>query len=48
MMLAWKMAPCLAAGNTVIIKPAEVRAGRERGREGGGGGRGHRLVVCGF
>lgn len=24
MMLAWKMAPCLAAGNTVMIKPAEV------------------------
>jgi len=24
MMLAWKMAPCLAAGNTVVIKPAEV------------------------
>ncbi|RZF33347.1 hypothetical protein LSTR_LSTR007692 [Laodelphax striatellus] len=24
MMLSWKMAPCLAAGNTVVIKPAEV------------------------
>ena len=24
MMLAWKMSPCLAAGNTVILKPAEV------------------------
>jgi len=24
MMLAWKMAACLAAGNTVIIKPAQV------------------------
>jgi len=24
MMLSWKMAPCLAAGNTVIIKPAQV------------------------
>ena len=24
MMLAWKMAPCLAAGNTLILKPAEV------------------------
>lgn len=23
-MLSWKMAPCLAAGNTVIIKPAQV------------------------
>ncbi|KAF5290054.1 hypothetical protein FQA39_LY14835 [Lamprigera yunnana] len=24
MMLSWKMAPCLAAGNTVVIKPAQV------------------------
>lgn len=24
MMLAWKVAPCLAAGNTVVIKPAQV------------------------
>ncbi|KAL5515301.1 hypothetical protein EMCRGX_G000452 [Ephydatia muelleri] len=24
MMLAWKMAACLAAGNTVVLKPAEV------------------------
>lgn len=24
MMLSWKMAACLAAGNTVILKPAEV------------------------
>lgn len=24
MMLAWKTAPCLAAGNTVVIKPAQV------------------------
>ena len=24
MMLAWKMAPCLAAGNTLVLKPAEV------------------------
>ncbi|XP_039297182.1 mitochondrial 10-formyltetrahydrofolate dehydrogenase isoform X2 [Nilaparvata lugens] len=24
MMLSWKMAPCFAAGNTVVIKPAEV------------------------
>jgi len=24
MMLSWKMAACLAAGNTVVIKPAEV------------------------
>lgn len=24
MMLAWKVSPCLAAGNTVIIKPAQV------------------------
>lgn len=23
MMLSWKMAPCLAAGNTVVIKPSE-------------------------
>lgn len=23
MMLAWKLAPCLAAGNTVLFKPAE-------------------------
>ena len=25
MMLSWKMAACLAAGNTVVIKPAQVR-----------------------
>lgn len=24
-MLAWKMAACLAAGNTVVLKPAQVR-----------------------
>ena len=24
MMLAWKMAACLAAGNTVVLKPAQV------------------------
>nr|CAD7400413.1 unnamed protein product [Timema cristinae] len=24
MMLSWKMAPCLAAGNTVVMKPAQV------------------------
>ena len=24
MMLAWKMGACLAAGNTVVLKPAEV------------------------
>lgn len=24
MMLSWKMAACLAAGNTVVMKPAEV------------------------
>uniref|UniRef100_A0A1B6CXE0 Aldehyde dehydrogenase domain-containing protein n=4 Tax=Clastoptera arizonana TaxID=38151 RepID=A0A1B6CXE0_9HEMI len=24
MMLSWKMAPCLAAGNVVVLKPAEV------------------------
>ncbi len=24
MMLAWKMAPLLAAGNTVVLKPAQV------------------------
>lgn len=27
MMLSWKMAACLAAGNTVVIKPAQVGAG---------------------
>ena len=53
MMLAWKMAACLAAGNTVILKPAEVgnmerererewEGGRERRRERGGGGGGKR------
>ena len=26
MMLSWKMAACLAAGNTVVIKPAQVIA----------------------
>jgi hypothetical protein len=25
MMLAWKIGPCLAAGNTLVLKPAEVR-----------------------
>jgi formyltetrahydrofolate dehydrogenase len=25
MMLSWKMAACLAAGNTVVIKPAQVK-----------------------
>ena len=24
MMLSWKMAACLAAGNTVVIKPCQV------------------------
>ena len=24
MMLAWKMAACIAAGNTVVLKPAQV------------------------
>ena len=24
MMLAWKISPCLAAGNTVVLKPAQV------------------------
>lgn len=24
MMLAWKMASCLAAGNTMVLKPAQV------------------------
>lgn len=24
MMLSWKMAACLAAGNTVVLKPAQV------------------------
>ena len=24
MMLSWKMAACLAAGNTVVIKPAQM------------------------
>ena len=23
-MLAWKTAPCLAAGNTLVLKPAEL------------------------
>ncbi len=31
MMLSWKMAACLAAGNTVIIKPAQVRTGMYAG-----------------
>lgn len=26
MMLSWKTAACLAAGNTVVIKPAQVSA----------------------
>lgn len=26
MMLAWKISPLLAAGNTVVLKPAQVRA----------------------
>lgn len=26
MMLAWKTAACLAAGNTVVLKPAQVRS----------------------
>lgn len=25
MMLAWKLSSCLAAGNTVVLKPAQVR-----------------------
>lgn len=25
MMLAWKTAACLAAGNTVVLKPAQVK-----------------------
>lgn len=25
MMLAWKTAACLAAGNTIVLKPAQVR-----------------------
>lgn len=25
MMLAWKSAACLAAGNTLVLKPAQVR-----------------------
>ena len=25
MMLAWKISPLLAAGNTVVLKPAQVR-----------------------
>lgn len=36
MMLSWKTAACLAAGNTVVIKPAQVRGGspgRTYGRE---------------
>lgn len=31
MMLSWKTAACLAAGNTVVIKPAQVGAGTARG-----------------
>lgn len=27
MMLAWKSAACLAAGNTLVLKPAQVRCG---------------------
>ena len=30
-MLSWKTAACLAAGNTVVIKPAQVGAGMARG-----------------
>ena len=30
-MLSWKTAACLAAGNTVVIKPAQVGAGAARG-----------------
>lgn len=26
MMLAWKSAACLAAGNTLVLKPAQVSA----------------------
>lgn len=28
MMLAWKSAACLAAGNTLVLKPAQVRHAR--------------------
>lgn len=31
MMLSWKTAACLAAGNTVVVKPAQVGAGAARG-----------------
>lgn len=30
MMLAWKMAACLAAGNTCVLKPAQVRQGKAK------------------
>ena len=30
-MLSWKTAACLAAGNTVVIKPAQVGVGMARG-----------------
>ena len=54
MMLAWIMAACLAAGNTVILKPAEVgvreregegEGGREGVRERGGGVESEKMVV---
>lgn len=32
-MLSWKTAACLAAGNTVVIKPAQVGMGRARAAE---------------
>lgn len=31
MMLSWKTAACLAAGNTVVIKPAQVGEGKACG-----------------
>jgi len=29
MMLAWKSAACLAAGNTLVLKPAQVKTNRK-------------------
>lgn len=44
MMLSWKTAACLAAGNTVVIKPAQVGLGVFRGWPMGCRG-GHRWPV---
>ena len=45
LMAAWKIAPAIAAGNTVVLKPAEttpltaLKAGRDRPRRGRAAGR---------